>query len=168
MYIFILVNLYLGFLLETKTPLHQILFSDYTFYFGCFLLLLTLFASSFKYIKIRYKLRYDLFAVGATLVWFSYWPAFFRYATPMFDIYPLYFAFITALFSVVFISKRENIDPATLTFLQWLSDSGRFHPVIVMIAVIIGLAMPRNFLLFPAALTILIMRFTLASCLDNE
>jgi hypothetical protein len=168
MYIFILVNLCLGFLLEKKTPLHSFLLSDYIFYFACFLMLLTLLATAFKYKKINYKWRYDLFAVGAVLVWFSYWPAFFRFATPMFDLFPLYFAFITAFFSIVFITKRENIDPNALTFLQWLSDSGRFNPVIVMIAVIIGLAIPGHFLLFPASLTILALRYTLARCLDNE
>lgn len=168
MYIFILVNLCLGFLLEAKTPLHRFLVSNYSFYFGSLLLILTLFATGFKFKKMPYKVRYDLFAVGATLVWFSYWPPYFRFGSPMFNYFPLYFAFITALFSLVFITRRENMATDTISFLQWLSDSGRFNPVVVMIAVIIGLAMPHHFILFPAALTILAMRFALASCLDNE
>jgi|AJXC01.1.fsa_nt_gi hypothetical protein len=168
MYFFILVNLCLGFFLQAKTPLHSFLLSDFSLIFGGVLMLITLLATGFKFKKIPYKLRYDLFSVGSLLVWFAYWPPFFRYATPMFDFFPLYFAFITAFFSLVFITKRENMDPDAITFLQWLSDSGRFNPLLVMLAVITGLAMPEHFLLFPVALTILIIRFTLASCLDNE
>lgn len=168
MYIFILVNLFIGFLLAKKTPLYDFLLSDISLYLGCFLLLFSFLLTGLKRKILPYKLRYDLFAVGSVLVWFAYWPPYFIYGSPLFDYFPLYFAFITALFSIVFITKRENMDPDAITFLQWLSDSGRFHPAIIMLGVIIGLAMPRHFLLFPATLTIFIMRFTLASCLDNE
>ncbi len=168
MYFFILVNLSLGFLLQTETPIHTFLLSDISLYIGCFLMLINSTATGFKFKKIHYRLRYDLFAVGSLLVWFAYWPPFFRFGSPMFDYFPLYFALITAFFSLVFITKPENMDPDATIFLQWLSDSGRFNPLFIMIAVMVGLAMPGHFLLYPAAMTILVMRFTLASCMDNE
>ena len=130
--------------------------------------MVNLIASWFKFDKIPFKLRYDLFGVGALLVWFSYWPPFFRFGSPLFQYFAMYFAFITALFSVVFITKRENMDPDAVALLQWLSDSGRFNPVVIMIAVMISLALPQHFLLFPVTVTILVMRFALASCLNNE
>ena len=86
----------------------------------------------------------------------------------LFQYFPMYYAFITALFSVVFITERENMDPDAVALLQWFSDSGRFNPTIIMIAVMISLALPQHFLLFPVTVTILVMRFTLASCLNNE
>lgn len=168
MFVFIFINLYLGFVLQAKTPVHAFLLSDFSLALGCLLLLLALIATGFKLKKIAYKIRYDCFAVGAVLVWFAYWPPHFRQDTLVFDYFPLYFAFITAFSSLVFITKRENIDPNTLSFLQHLSDSGRFNPIIIMLVVIAGLALPRHFLLLPSAITILVTRFALASCLDNE
>ena len=86
----------------------------------------------------------------------------------MFQYFPMYFSFITAFFSVVFITKRENMAPDAVTLLQWLSDSGRFNPIVIMIAVMISLVLPQYFLLFPVTVTILVMRFALACCLNNE
>ena len=158
----------MAFVLKDGGALRNIFLSDYSFYAGAGLLLATLVAASIKYKKIAYKIRYDLFAVGALLVWFSYWPAFFREGSPIFYLYPLYFALITALFSLVFIKDREQIDPDALDWLQWLSDSGRFNPVIVMLCVSISLCLPQQFMLFPLAISLLAMRFALACCLDNE
>jgi len=168
MFIFIVLNLCLGLFLEDESLFRTLLLSQWSLYLGAFLLLVNLIASWFKFEKIPFKLRYDLFAVGALLVWASYWPPFFRFGSPMFLYFPFYFAFITALFSILFITKQENIDPQAITFLQWLSDSGRFNPLVIMIGVIIGLALPKHFLLFPTMITLLVMRFALASCLDNE
>ena len=168
MFAFILLNLCIGFFLKDGSLLHNLFLSDATLYSGIILLVASLIATWFKYRKISFKLRYDLFAVGALLVWIAYWPPFFRFGSPMFHYFPLYFAFITALSSILFITKRENMDPDAVKLLQWLSDSGRFNPVIIMIAVIISLALPQHFLLFPVTITILVMRFALACCLNNE
>ena len=168
MFVFILLNLCLGFFLNKGSLFYTLLISDISLYAGIFLLLSNVLATWFKYRKISFKLRYDLFAVGALLVWISSWPPFFRFGSPVFQYFPLYFAFITALFSIIFITKGENMDPDAVKLLQWLSDSGRFNPVIIMIAVMISLALPQHFLLFPVTITLLVMRFALASCLNNE
>ena len=168
MFIFICLNLYLGFLLKEESFFYNLLSSDFSLYTGIGLLVVNFIASWFKFSKIPFKLRYDMFAVGSLFVWISYWPPFFRFGSPMFQYFPMYFAFITALFSVVFITKRENMDPDAVTLLQWFSDSGRFNPIVIMIAVMISLALPQHFLLYPVTVTILIMRFALASCLNNE
>jgi len=133
--------------------------------FYCFLIWVVF---GYKYIKLSYKVRYDMFAVGALLVWFSYWPPFFRVESPIFYLYPLYFSLITALFSLIFITKRDQIDADALLWLQWLSDSGRFNPVVIMLGVIISLALPQQFMLFPLAISLLVLRFSLACCLNNE
>ena len=168
MFIFIFLNLYIGFLLQEESFFYNLLSSDFSLYTGIGLLVVNFIASWFKFSKIPFKLRYDLFAVGSLLIWFSYWPPFFRFGSPMFQYFPMYFAFITALFSVVFITKRENMDSDAVTMLQWLSDSGRFNPIFIMIAVMVSLALPQQFLLFPVTITLLVMRFALACCLNNE
>jgi hypothetical protein len=154
--------------LKDDGALKGVFLSDYSFYTGVGLMSATFVAVSVKYKKIAYKIRYDLFAVGALLIWFSYWPAFFREGSPIFYLYPLYFALITALFSLVFIKDREQIDPDALVWLQWLSDSGRFNPIIVMLCVCISLFLPQQFMLFPITVSLLVMRFALACSLDNE
>ncbi len=158
----------MAFLLKEGVVINNVLLSKPSFYLGVLLLCITLLAVVLSYKKLPYKIRYDLFAVGALLVWYSYWPAFFREGSPIFHLYPLYFALITALFSLAFIKQREQIDPDALVWLQWLSDSGRFNPVIVMLCVCVSLFLPQQFILFPLTLSLLIMRYALACCLDNE
>jgi len=168
MYLFILLNLSMAFFLKDDNIFRTVFLSDYALYLGGGLLTLTFVASWIKFNKISYLIRYDLFAVGALLVWFSYWPPFFRVGSPLFYLYPSYFSLITALFSLAFIKKREHIDTDALDWLQWLSDSGRFNPLIIKACVAISLFLPEQFMLFPLTISLLVMRFALACCLDNE
>lgn len=168
MFLFLFLNLYLGFLLKDESPVRDILMSDISLYSGIILIVISFTSLAIKVKKIPFNLCYDLFSVGSLLVWFAYWPDFFRLGSPLFAYYPIYFSFITALFSLIFIKKREQMAPDAVVFLQWLSDSGRFNAYVIMIAVLISLAIPKHFLLFPVTITLLVMRFTLASCLENE
>ncbi|MFK5948116.1 MAG: hypothetical protein QM500_05030 [Methylococcales bacterium] len=168
MYIFILLNLLMAFVLKNDNIIRMFFLSDYALYLGEGLLAINFIAAWIKLKKISYRMRYDLFAVGALLIWFAYWPPFFRQDSPLFYIYPLYFALITALFSLVFIKKPEQIKPDERAWLQWLSDTGRFNPFIIMVCVAISLFLPQQFMLFPLTISLLVMRFALACCLDNE
>ena len=168
MFIFIFLNLVVTFIFKLDSSIGLLFWSEFTLYFGMALLLLNFIATATKLKIFPFKLRYDLFAVGALLVWFSYWPPFFREGTPVFDIFPLYFAFISALFSLLFITKRENMDPDAVIFMQWLSDSGRFNPLVIMLGVMVSLAFPQHFLLFPVTITLWVTRFALACSLNNE
>ncbi len=168
MFLFLLLNLCMGFFLKDESYFKALFMSDFSLYTGGTFLLVSFITSCLSTKKISFTYRYDLFAVGSLLVWFSYWPPFFRFGSPMFEYYPLYFALITALSSLFFITKPENMDPDAVTFLQWLSDSGRFNPIIIMIGVIISLAMPEHFLLYPVTVSLLVMRYAVASCLGNE
>ncbi len=168
MYIFILLNLLMAFVLKNDNIIRTVFLSDYALYLGESLLVVILIATGIKFRQINYKLRYDLFAVGALLIWFAYWPPFFRQDSPLFYIYPLYFALITALFALVFIKKPEQIKRDERAWLQWLSDTGRFNPFIIMVCVAISLFLPQQFMLFPLTVSLLVMRFALACCLDNE
>jgi hypothetical protein len=168
MFVFIILNLCIVFLLKIESPLNTLFLSDYSLYSGLVLLLVTFFDAALGFKKIPFKLRYDLFALGALLVWLWYWPPFFRVGSPVFYYFSLYFAFITAFCSLIFFTKREQIDPEVVIFLHWLSDSGRFNPIVIMIGVVIGLAVPQHFILFPVFITLLVTRFALACSLANE
>jgi len=168
MYLFIILNLLMAFVLIEESILRHAFLSDYVLYFGGVLLILNFILSCVKFKKMKYSLRYDLFSVGALLVWFAYWPAFFREGSPLFYLYPLYFALMTALFSLLFIHKREHIDSDALVWLEWLSDSGRFNPLVIMFCVGVSLCLPQHFMLFPLTISLLVMRYALACCLDNE
>lgn len=168
MFVFIVFNLCIAYLQKVESPLTNVFLSEYLFYIGVFFLLITLVDTHRGLNKIPFKLRYDLFALGALLVWLWYWPSFFRAQSPIFYYLSLYFSFITAFCSLVFVTKREQIDPDMVIFLHWLSDSGRFNPVVIMIGVIIALALPQHFMLFPVFITLLVTRFALACSLVNE
>jgi len=168
MYVFILLNLCIALFLKDINALRMFFLSDYALYIGGSMMIINFITTLTPIKKIAYKVRYDLFAVGALLVWIAYWPPFFREGSPIFYLYPLYFALITALFSLVFINKRERIDADALEWLEWLSDSGRFNPLIIMFSVSVSLFLPNQFILFPLTISLLVMRYTLACCLDNE
>ncbi len=168
MFVFIFLSLYLGFLLEDESLFRSLLSSSYSLYFGIFLQIANFLAACLKFEKIGFKFRYDLFAVGSILVWFAYWPPFFRFGSPIFDALPVYFAFITSAVSILYITNKRSVDPDALVWLQWLSDSGRFNPLIIMLGTMISLVLPEHFLLFPVAITMWVMRFALACSLNNE
>ena len=165
---FILLNLCVAFLLKTDFFTLSFFQSKFSFFIGITLLIVNFVAMAIKFKKLPFKWRYDLFAVGSVLVWLFYWPPFFRVESPVFYSFLLYFAFISALFSTVFVTKRENMEPEAIDYLQWLSNSGRFNPLIIMIGVMISLAFPQHFLLFPITVTLLVIRYSLACCLNEK
>ncbi len=167
MFTFIVLNLIFAFFLKTDIFTLDFFQSKLLFSMGIILLIVNFVAMAIKFKKLSFKWQYDLFAVGSVLVWISYWPPFFRVDSPIFYAFLLYFAFITAFFSIIFITKRENMEPEVVEYLQWLSNSGRFNPLIIMLGVMISLAFPQHFLLFPVTVTLLVLRFSLACCLSN-
>ncbi len=168
MYFFILINLLIAFLVDQESQARTPLLADPLFYIGVFFVLGSFVLTALKLNILRFRLRYDLFAVGALLIWYVYWPPFFVYDTPVFLYFPWYFIFITVLFSVFFVARPEQIEADTLLWLQWLSDSGRFNPFLIMLLVMGSLFFPQHFLLFPIALSLWVMRYALACCLHNE
>lgn len=165
MYFFILLNLAIAYVMTSKVSVLHFVLSDVTLYAGIAGIAITLVSAAIR--KLPAGLWYDLFACAATLVWLPYWYPDFRDGSPVFFYFPLFFALISALFSLLFIRQRDQIDEQTLLFLQWLSDSGRFNPVLIVVFVLAGLFLKQHFLLYPAAVTLLVMRYALARCLQE-
>ncbi len=168
MYLFSIVNLAIVVFLDDSHRFQAVLEHEWFMYAGIALMVLNFAASFGRLKKWPYALRYDLFAVGALLVWAQYWPPFFRFGTPMFFVFPIYFLVMSIFVASVFIYHRERIPDETLRMMQWLSDSGRFNPQLIMAGVMLSLYFPQHFLLFPSTITLLLFRFALACCLDNE
>nr|WP_305908849.1 hypothetical protein [Methylomarinum sp. Ch1-1]MDP4521710.1 hypothetical protein [Methylomarinum sp. Ch1-1] len=154
-----------AYLMETEHRLMALLTSELPIYLGAAFIIGAALLAWFR--KVSCHVWYDLFASGSVLVWLPFWYPDFRDGSPLFFYLPLYFALITALFTLVFIKKREQIEPEMLQFLQWLFDSGRFNPVLIGIFVVVGLFVKQHFLLYPVAMTLFIVRYTLASSLDE-
>lgn len=167
MFIFVLINLTVFFLLKTEWGSLELFQSNLFFLSGVFLLVVSFIASAIKFNKIPFKWHYDLFATGSFLVWLSYWPPFFRIDSPLFSSYLLYFSLIVAFFSLTFMTKKQEMEQEVVQYLSWLSDSGRFNPLIIMVGVMASLAFPQHFLLYPITITLLATRFSLECCLKG-
>ncbi len=168
MYIFIFLNMFLVFFLNSDSFVKLLFQSEYSQYVGVFLLVLNFVAIGIQTKKIPFSLCYDLFAVGSILVWLSYWPLFFREGSPIFYVFSLYFSFITAFLSLLFKTHKESMSNDEIKNLQMLANYRLANPLVFLVAVIISLAFPGHFLLFPVAITLLIIRFSLAYCLYNK
>ncbi len=165
MYIFLLMNLFLGFYFKSNSFAISLFQSDYFLYITVPLLTVNFVVMWVQSKKIPINLQYDLFAVGSILIWLSYWPPFFREESPLFYVFSLYFSFITAFFSLLFKTQKENMSIDEIKNLQMLSNFKISSPFFIMAAVLISLAFPEHFLLFPLTITLLIIRFSLANCL---
>lgn len=168
MYIFIFLNLLVGFYIKNEKSDHFLFLVDYFQYAGIFLLVINFIAIGVKSRIIPSALRYDLFSVGAVLFWFSYWPPFFRQDSPVFYVIPLYFAFMTAGFSLLFLTNRERVSLEDINQIKGLPGFVMANPVVIMMGVIISLFLPQHFMLFPITITLLVIRYSLACCLDDS
>ncbi|MFA6052547.1 MAG: hypothetical protein WC762_08140 [Methylobacter sp.] len=161
---FIALSLALSFTVQTASPLQHILISPFFIYTGMALAMLSIFKILSR--KTPAKIWYDIFASSMLLVWFAYWKPIFNEDSPIFFLYPLYFAFITAFVSLFFIGQRHTIDYETLRQMRYFSDKSRLQPWILMLCVIASLGLQEHFLLYPITMTLFILRFALSSCLE--
>lgn len=133
-------------------------------YTGLALLFCACIAAASK--KFSFRISHELFAIGCLLVWFAYWRQFYRSDAPMFYYFPLYFVLLTAILSLLFISRRERFDDESLLHLQHLAGSPAFHPLLIAFFLLTSIVMHGHFLLFPTAMTLFLIRYTLISCLE--
>lgn len=164
MFLFILLNLGCSYLVENEVRWLAWLINDGVMIGGMVLVALAAFFAVIN--RLSCHVRYDLFASGTLLIWLPYWYPDFREGSPVFFFLPLYFALLSAFCWLVFVKKKEDIDQQTLDFMQWLSDSGRFNPLIIALAVLAGLYFKQHFLLYPAAVTLWVLRYALASSIE--
>ena len=164
--LFIALSLALCFVVQSASSLQSLLAAPLLIYISLAIAIISIFGSMFK--KMSVMIWYDIFSSSTLLVWFAYWKPLFKDDSPVFFFYPLYFAMMTALVSLFFIGQRHKIDHESLRLMQLLSKKSIIQPWVVMICVLGSLELQQHFLLYPTMMTLLIMRFALASCLKGS
>lgn len=163
--VFVILCLALAVLVQTGSPLQNILISQMVIYGGLAIAIVTIIGSFLK--KIPEHISYDLFSSSLLFAWFAYWKPLFVKDSPIFFFFPVYFALIIAFVTLFFIGNRQKIDKFSLDTLQSIADSGVAEPWLIMIIVLATLNFENHFLQYPVMMTLLIMRYTLTNCLKH-
>ena len=164
--LFIALSLVLCFLAQTASPLQDSLVTPLLIYISLAVAIIGIFGSLFK--KWSSIIWYDIFSSGTLLVWFAYWKPLFKDDSPIFFYYPVYFALMTAFVTLFLIGQRHKIDDESFRLMQVLAKKSIIQPWVVMLCVLGSLGLQQHFMLYPVMMTLLIMRFTLASCLEGR
>jgi hypothetical protein len=163
---FIFCCLALGYLVQTKSEYLLLVSAPISLYTGICFIVASAIASQSN--RIHFTFIYDGFAIGALLIWFTYWQQIFNAEAPMFYLFPLYFALVTAGVTLLFLRRDELLDEDTLKAMPTFSGVLNLHPAIIAAVVLISIAIPDQFLLFPTTMTLFIMRFTFSSYLAKH
>lgn len=164
--LFILLSLTLCFMVQTASSLQSVLATPILIYICTPVAIISIVGSLFK--KLSALIWYDIFSSSSLLVWFAYWKPLFKDDSPIFFFYPVYFALMTAFVSLFFIGQRHKIDNESFHFMQFISTKSIIQPWVVMLCVLGSLELQQHFLLYPVMMTLLIMRFALAGCLEGR
>jgi hypothetical protein len=164
--LFIFLSLALCFIMQNASSLQSILEMPLLMYVSLAVAIISIFGSMFK--KLSDIIWYDIFSSSALLVWFAYWRPLFKDDSPIFFFYPVYFALFTAFVSLFFIGQRHKIDDESFHFMQSYAKKNVLQAWVLMVAILVSLAFQQQFMLYPVMMTLLIMRFTLMSCLEGR
>lgn len=162
---FILLCLGLGILVKLQSPYQEFFKTIEMFYFGIACMCLAIIVWLLK--KTSRINPFDWFAMGTLLCWFYRWHQFYRDDAPMFYLFPLFFAIVTALVTVFLVDQRENFDYETIEYFQYFSDSVKLNTGGVVACVILSLFLNNHFILYPVAMIVYILRFVFSTCLQD-
>lgn len=166
MFVFILLSLALGYLVQTSNPLADLLVTPLFLYLGIGGALLAVAGLLFK--KWHFNVWYDLFASSVLLAWFSYWKTQFHDDSPIFFFFPVYFAAMSAFISLAFIGQRERLDKETVYYMRRLAELKGWQPWVIMLGALGSLQLLDHYLVFPVLITLLLLRFALDSCVERN
>ncbi len=162
---FILLCLVLGILVKIQSPYQEWFKTVEMFYLGIACILVAIIAWLLK--KTTLIAPFDWFAFGTLLIWFYRWHQFYRDDAPMFYLFPLFFAVVTALVTLYYINQRDHFDQETIKYFQYFSNLALLNTVFIAICVISSLFLTNHFMLYPVAMVVYILRFVLSTCLEN-
>ena len=164
--LFIVVNLLLSFFAQDEGLVKEVLLIPLLMYICIGIASICLALSVVK--KCQRNITFDLFASSIALVWFSYWQPYFKDDAPMFFIYPVYFAMLTAIISLVVNGHHTRVDKHTFVAMQAFSSRVIIQPWIIMSCLFISIALYQNFLFFPTMMTLMVIRYALTSYLNKQ
>lgn len=117
--------------------------------------------------KLSGSVWHDGFACGGLWAWYGYWEPLFSKGSPMFHVFPIYYALLSAWMLLTFISKSARFDRGSREALRYLQKYlSRFDTCLVAGLVLLSLARPEDYLLYPISMTLFIVRSTFQRCLE--
>lgn len=155
-YLFIVASLGLSILLHGASPWLVSLTNPAFCYAGLGVAGLCLLTVMVK--KNPPSLSFDVFAVASLLVWFSRWQPLFKDDTPVFFFFSLYFLFVVAFIELALINQQTRVDEPTLSAMRAFARDSRVRPWLVMVVVLGSLGLEEHYLLYPIAMTVLLIR----------
>ena len=75
---------------------------------------------------------------------------------------------MTAFVALFFIGQRHKIDNESFNIMQSLAKKIIIQPWVVMACILGSLELQQHFMLYPTLMTLLILRFALASCIEGR
>ncbi len=164
MFLFIIFSLALSFLVQSNSSWLPLIENTVVLYSGLGICLGSFAIALLK--KNKAIIFHDVFAVSSLLVWFSYWRTLFKEESPFFFMFPLYFVFIGALIELMLLSPQSKLDQETLGYMSAMARNSRLQLWLVMTVVFISLGLSEHYLLYPTAITILLIRIALNRYLE--
>lgn len=164
--LFIVLNLCLSILAQSQHEFQTIFKLAESAYLGVFFISIASIAMIIKKLPVGFK--FDLFTSGSLLIWFYRWHHYYRDDAPMFYLFPLFFVILTATVSLIFINRRHLFDDETIQVFQYYSDNLKFYNFFIFAAVIGSLFLTNHFIVYPVTIVVLMLRFILSSCLEED
>jgi hypothetical protein len=168
MLIFIALSLALCYIAQTPSSLSYMLMSPYFIVGGLVLALASSVGMLFK--KLPDRIGYESFSCSTLLLWFAYWKPMplFNGDSPIFFFFPLYFALMSAFLTLFLSNQGHKIDKESLKLMRRL-DKERIMPAwSLMLCVLASLEVTQHYQLFPVMMTLLMLRFAFANCVQND
>lgn len=158
----------IGFFVLTNHPLKNYLSGSWALEIGMGCLALS--AIFYWLPRLHYGWSYDLFCTATLLIWFSSWQEIFRPGAPVFQSYPFYFVVFTLLVTYTLVRNRDlnQAEGVNARLLRLILGFPLLHPLIFFALVLWGLFQPEDYLFYPAAMGLLIIRYGLSECLYNQ
>jgi len=159
MYFFIILSLVLCYMTQMQNILLISLVTPELMYLGYTLSGIGLLIVFLKKIPIKYG--YELFSIGALLIWYTQWQPIFKDDSPIFFVFSLYFVFLATFIELNLQGQKITVDQITREKMNIIVTRSQFKPWTIMLGVLISVALYEHYLLYPVMMTLLMIRFAL-------
>jgi len=165
MIMFIISCLTLALLQQNRMSYLEWLSSPIAIGLGITIIAISLVAGYLK--KLPSLIWHDMFCCSVLMVWYGYWKLEFNEDAPMFFFYPLYFAILSAITTLMLINRCHNFDDESIAHLRYLHKMMRFDIYMAAVFVLVGLWVTWHYALFATAMTFFIFRHSINVCVEK-
>ncbi len=118
--------------------------------------------------QLSLRLTYDLFLWGTLWCWLAYWFPLFGPEGLVFRIYPVFFFVIDLMMGHIVSVHKERMTVEEHRLLAGLAMQWWFDSKLFAALVLVGLVVPDHYLVYPAAVGMLMLRMMLDRVLSPE